>query len=257
MKPIFALILGFLTVTTTAQKNEGTILYTEIFKLEINFDDIPGISEEIKKMIPPEQKIENILYFTQNASLYTRVPKEDNNDDVQYKSNKEDVQINTKMEAPEHFYYQNIQKQEIVESSNLFGKKFLIIGAEKIKWKVTTETKEILGYTCTKATTTIGTENRPVEAWFTTAIPASVGPDKFHYLPGAVLEVIVDGGKHSILATKIDLENVDVSKIEEPKKGKKVTYIEYKKIEAEKRKEILEMHGGKSNFIIKKETIEE
>lgn len=255
MKLFFALLICLTTFVTTAQQTEGTIQYKETFKIEIDFDNMSGMTEEMKKMIPMEQTLENVLYFTKDASLYTGVVKGEDKD-VEYKSKEDDIEINIKMDAPEHIYYQNLKNKEVTESKDLFDKKFLITGADKMKWKIGTETKEILGYNCTKATAAMDTENNVVEAWFTTSIPTSIGPDKFHGLPGAVLEVNMDGGKRKITATQVSLEKPDESKMVQPKKGKKITSSEYKKLVEEKQKEMAEMYGGKGNFIIKTETIE-
>lgn len=254
MKSLFAFAI-YLVLTTNAfaQKNEGTIYYKETIKLEINFDDMPNLTPEMKAMFPQEQAMENVLYFNENASLYTGLSKAGEND-VDYKSDDEDVQIKIQMDAPEHFYYQNLKNKEVVESRDLFGKKFLITSADKIKWKISSETKEILGHPCTKATA-MAKDSMMLEAWFTTKIPASVGPDKFHNLPGAVLEASMDNGKRTIVATKIEA-TTDATKIVQPKKGKKVSQEEYRKIVEEKQKEMAAEYGGKGNVIIKTETIE-
>lgn len=257
MKTLFSFIICIALITNSfAQKNQGTIYYKEKIKLDINFDEIPGLIEEVKAKLPKEQSMDKVLYFNENASLYTGVSKDENSNDVEYKSDKEDLEIKIQMDAPEHYYYQNLKSKSVVESQDFFGKKFLITGMEKIKWKVSSETKEILGYACTKATA-MTQDSMELTAWFTTAIPASVGPGKFHYLPGAVLEVQIDGGKRSLVATKVDLGNVDASKIVEPKKGKKVSQEEFRKIFNEKQKEMAAEYGGKGNFIIRTERIEE
>ncbi len=54
-----------------------------------------------------------------------------------------------------------------------------------IDWTLSEETKDILGYTCTKATG--GFRGRTYEAWFTEEIPVSTGPWKLRGLPGTIL----------------------------------------------------------------------
>ena len=65
----------------------------------------------------------------------------------------------------------------------------------KINWKLLTEKKIIMGYSCQKAETTF--RGRTYEAWFTSQIPLKEGPYKFHGLPGLILE-ISDSQKHYI-----------------------------------------------------------
>ena len=54
-------------------------------------------------------------------------------------------------------------------------------------WVISNETKEILSYSCKKATTVF--RGREYEAWFTTDIPLNNGPWKFGGLPGLILRV--------------------------------------------------------------------
>lgn len=57
----------------------------------------------------------------------------------------------------------------------------------KFDWKLTDETKTIQNFKCTKAT--VDFRGRQYIVWFTTDIPVSFGPWKFHGLPGLILEV--------------------------------------------------------------------
>jgi GLPGLI family protein len=253
MRVLLAMAFCLLSIGGFAQNSEGTILYKETIKMDISFEGMEGLTDEMKAMIPKEQSFESTLSFNKNASLYTNVIDQASND-VDYKSEEEDVQIKIQMDSPERSYYKDLKTKEIVESQDLFGKTFLILGGEKTKWKITSETKEVLGYTCKKATT--ARDGKAIEAWFTTEIPSSIGPASFHYLPGAVLAVSSDGGKYIIEATKINLEAVDVKNITKPKKGKKVSHEEYGEIVKEKEKEMAEMYGGKGGVIIKMETDE-
>ena len=56
-----------------------------------------------------------------------------------------------------------------------------------MNWKVTKESKKILGYTCYKATTKF--RGRDYTAWFTPDIPYNLGPWKLGGLPGLILKV--------------------------------------------------------------------
>ena len=123
--------------------------------------------------------------------------------------------------------------------------------AESPKWKISNEKKEVAGHLCQKATYEGDEEEGTVEAWFTTEIPVSVGPRKFRQLPGAVLEV--NFNNRQILATTIDFLTLEEGTITKPSKGKKVSAEEFKKIEAAKQKEMMEMYGGKGNIIIERD----
>jgi len=57
---------------------------------------------------------------------------------------------------------------------------------EKPQWKIESETKEILGYKCQKATTSF--RGRIWTAWYASDIPVQDGPWKLWGLPGLILE---------------------------------------------------------------------
>lgn len=53
-------------------------------------------------------------------------------------------------------------------------------------WQISTDTTSVLGYLCTKATTTF--RGRDYVAWFTQEIPINEGPWKLYGLPGLILK---------------------------------------------------------------------
>ncbi|MGX5817047.1 GLPGLI family protein [Chitinophaga lutea] len=72
---------------------------------------------------------------------------------------------------------------------------------EPIQWQISTETKQLLGHTCQKATGTV--KGRTYTAWFTTDIPASFGPWKLYGLPGLILEAYDATGRIRFTCTRI------------------------------------------------------
>lgn len=71
----------------------------------------------------------------------------------------------------------------------------------EIAWKLQPETREIIGYTCCRATCTF--RGRNYEAWYAEEIPLSIGPWKFRGLPGLIMAVNDDEGIISFEATGI------------------------------------------------------
>ena len=57
----------------------------------------------------------------------------------------------------------------------------------QMDWTFTEETDTILGYACSKATTTFA--GRDYTAWFSTEVPLPFGPYKFGGLPGLILKI--------------------------------------------------------------------
>src|SRR5690606_30717868 len=98
-------------------------------------------------------------------------------------------------------------------------------------------------------------EIQTVTAWYTPQIPVSNGPSTYWGLPGLILEV--NDGSETLLCTKIVLNNKEAIKIDEPKKGKKVSQEEYDKIVKEKTDEMKERYqnsgrkGDGNSFQIK------
>lgn len=72
----------------------------------------------------------------------------------------------------------------------------------EMTWTIGENTKNILGYDCTEATTDY--HGRTWTAWFTPDIPISDGPWKFHGLPGLILEVSEPSGFYTFTAEGLE-----------------------------------------------------
>lgn len=162
--------------------------------------------------------------------------------------------------------YKNIKEKRMVTETTLFDKEFLITDSlTKYNWKLENETKKIGNYTCYKATAVIkpsikenieepANENsktiflgdaKPkdlkITAWYTPEIPVGHGPGSYWGLPGLILEA--NDGTTTLLCSKIVLNPKEKVEIKAPKKGKKVTKAEFRKIEEEKAREFEEQNG--------------
>lgn len=103
---------------------------------------------------------------------------------------------------------------------------------EKPQWKIETETKEIIGYKCQKATTTF--RGRAWTVWFTKDIPIQDGPWKLWGLPGLILEAEDDAPIYRFVA--IGLKKGESKSIEVRNKR----YINCSRSEYIKQKKIFE-----------------
>lgn len=101
---------------------------------------------------------------------------------------------------------------------------------DSVQWQITGEESEFLGYPMLRATATIGT--RQIEAWFTPAIPASVGPDLYHGLPGLILVLIEDSGRRTIRATSVTLGPL-AEPVVPPTGGRTVSSEEFRRLQSE------------------------
>lgn len=96
--------------------------------------------------------------------------------------------INSEKKDRDFFYTQYI------ENDNDY---FIHDKVPDIKWSIDDKSsKKILGYDCFKATATF--RGSPITAYYTKEIPYSVGPFKFFGLPGAILDVRVDGKNYDL-----------------------------------------------------------
>src|SRR5687768_17047781 len=104
----------------------------------------------------------------------------------------------------------------------ILGDNYLLSGElMKIEWKSSpTETREIAGFNCRKATGIIF-DSVYVFAFYTDEITVSGGPMGISGLPGMILGLTIPRMFTSDIATKLQLSGVDVRTITAPQKGKK------------------------------------
>ncbi|EFK35507.1 GLPGLI family protein [Chryseobacterium gleum] len=131
-----------------------------------------------------------------------------------------DPSFNKNKKTQDFYFISTIDKT--TKDRNFFFTSFVRDNAEdyyfvydkvpQINWKIEKESsRKILGYECTKATANF--RGSPITAYFTKEIPYSVGPFKFFGLPGAILDIRVDGKDFDLWkAVKVDLD--DHSKVE-------------------------------------------
>ena len=89
--------------------------------------------------------------------------------------------------------------------SDFISSKYYLIEdtLENFKWKITVEQKQILNYSCIKATTSF--RGRNYEAWFTKELKINNGPWKFCGLPGLILSAKDYKGMYSFDASSVEL----------------------------------------------------
>lgn len=166
-------------------------------------------------------------------------------------------------------HYKNISSNELVQSQEFYGKRFLIKDSlYKIDWTIGSESKKIGNYTCYKAKAFVpyselnwynfswGDLRKPegkegeqeenlvvVEAWYTPQIPMAQGPAEFWGLPGFILEVSAQNT--TLLCTEIVLDNDVQLEIDAPDNGKEITKVDYTKTIREKMVEMRNNRMGR------------
>lgn len=148
-----------------------------------------------------------------------------------------------------------------LQEQEMMGKEYLIQDkAEPFGWELSEETKKIGNYTAQKASFTKIVDSRrfstgmtemenvkdtlQVTVWFTPEIPVSHGPENYYGLPGLILEVQNQG--RTLICEKIELNpSADPVEIEKPSKGKVITQAEFKTIQEEGMKQMMNRYQGK------------
>ena len=221
-------------------QNSGVITYDMIRKLDLKIQE--NQNPDIANMLPKERKVRKELVFSPSVSLYRNPANGNASDDVVMES-ASGATISIKMVEAEEFVYYDIQSKKKIEQREFMSRNFLIeSGTDTVKWKITGNQKEVLGYSCLEAEL-VGASKKTV-AWFAPTLPIQTGPDGYSGLPGLILSIDIEDGKMTLTASKIEFKPIDSKELAKPKDGKRVTAQEYKKIVDEKTMERQSVSGG-------------
>jgi GLPGLI family protein len=249
---ITLLVAVFAFVAANAQMKEGKIVYERKINMWKMITD-----PEMRTRIPEFRTSELELLFNDQSSLFRTVPEDEAPDPFANSGGGE--RGGQRFRMLETTTYTNIATQMQSESRPMFEKTFLVVDSLKpLKWKISEETKTIAKHVCKKATTMItaqnvrfniggggargmgrnnsDTTNKPTAAitpketevvvWYAEDIAASVGPDNYAGLPGAILEVDVDNGSNVTTAKEVTTK-YPKKELVEPTKGEKMNRAQY------------------------------
>ncbi len=249
MKYLLSILLSFAFFAAFAQDSasasdkkatEGKIDYEVTINMHRR---IPKEREAMKANIPEFRTDKFELFFRNDESLFVPVEEEEEEADADM-SNRRRFRFRMAAEV-----YQNTTTAVRIEMREFMGKKFLISDTVRVPaWKFEEETKEIMGYTCKKATLVIegtgqgmqGSQSMQVTAWYSEKLISPIGPDMLHSLPGTILEADANNGEIITKVTKIDLRTLKKNEMKVPNEGKKVTRDEFR----EMMKEAMKNMGG-------------
>ena len=153
------------------------------------------------------------LYFTRDKCLYK--PGRESDD----KQNAFDWWTPP---AQDNIVWSDLGNSKGISKKNVFEQAYLVQDSlRQIKWKITDETRNILGFNCRRANAII-MDSIYVVAFYTDEILAEGGPESFTGLPGMILGVSLPHQHISWFATKVEAVAVGDAQVEPPVKGKKV-----------------------------------
>lgn len=251
MKKYLTIVYFILSILIWAQEKlvveyESKMIF-DLDKMEVNLQ-IPN--EAMKKQIlnslaesmgkPSYHK----LTLTPTESIFTMVEKI-TNDQPQENSG---IRLQM-MASGSGDLYKNLNENLQIKELDMFGKPFLVTDSlKKYDWKITNETKEILGYEVRKAKTKLD-ENVSVVAWYAPKLAYKNGPQDYHGLPGLILELVrthqteKETTQSVFTATSLSVDS-STKEIQRPSKGKKVTSEEFQAFQEEQIKKMQEMYEG-------------
>lgn len=255
MKRAFFLLTGLLSLSALqAQLKEGTVIYERKINMHKTIQD-----EQMKAMVPEFRSSKHMLLFSDSVSMYKTVPEDEAPDPFAGGGGGGGVRMVIRGGSDGSELYKNFSQAKSVQATELGGKNFLIVDTiQQQPWKLGTETRQILGHTCHKATRkvtqpvggfrmnimgggggapvrdtsrTVAHTTREVDvvAWYADDLVSPVGPENYGQLPGVILQLDVDNSTTVYTATEVK-KAVDMKDLKEPKKGKVVTRVEYQKL---------------------------
>ncbi|MBQ0147908.1 MAG: GLPGLI family protein [Flavobacteriaceae bacterium] len=143
--------------------------------------------------------------------------------------------------------FKDISTKSYMKEVNMMSKTYTVKDdLPNFDWKLTRETRTILGNEARKATAE--KDGKVITAWYSTKIPAKNGPENYWGLPGLILEVeseIEQGpikGKKIIVISNIKTSN-DKKAIEMPKAKSTITEADYEKLQKEQRERFEQMRN--------------
>ena len=148
-------------------------------QLKVEYQQTVKIPDDIKNMEDIAQREYIINEIRKSQTVFTLAMQ---NGVVVFSPSK--INNNTLNISEGGSIYADLSENKKYSIKNIFDKQFLVKDTIKtINWNISDETKQILNYTCRKAT------YGDTIAWFCEQLPMPVGPCGVFGLPGIVLEI--------------------------------------------------------------------
>ncbi len=225
---IFKVFIGCLVFLTCggvkAQPVEGVITYEQTSYFTRIAGSLEYLSREEKDRIKltwgsdDKETTEMKLVFTPDKSYYTYVAAQ-----REYAGGRFSEKLS------EYVICRDFAKNVQTDWIEMLGRVYQVEDSIRApKWKVMNKIKDIQGHICMMAVTEDTIKKQSITAWFADDIPASVGPGLYFGLPGAILELEVNGGDVVLTAKKIELRPVGEEMQPSKKlKGRKINLKTY------------------------------
>ena len=205
------------TCYVQAQQTSGTVTYERTMHMQMHIVD----DQQGEQMLPRTRTDKFTLDFGNNKSLYKHADDDLQTSEMDGGGN--GVQIRMIAPGVDDITYCDFNTMKTVEQREMFGKKFIVTDSiHKLNWKLTGNTQTLLGHLCQEAIAqkptrhmSMNIDNGKMEqkettdtvtitAWFTTDIPAPVGPEVQGQLPGLILSLDLGDGRTTYKALSIN-----------------------------------------------------
>ncbi len=219
IRPLLCLLLFLGSLSLSGQNITGEITYERTSYWVKIMEELPYVSQAEKDRAALTWGSEDdyssnyILRFTADESSYTHDENGGTSDDNSWAWRKDDYLI-----------YRDLKNMRRTDWLEMLDRTYLVEDELRFpKWKILSEIKDIQGYVCMSAETWDTIKNQHIVAWFTDEIPIPIGPEMYGGLPGAILELEVNGGSLVVTASKVNLQPMpDGVSLPKKMKGKKI-----------------------------------
>jgi GLPGLI family protein len=222
-------------IFSAASLNAQTFINKAKIEYEVNSDirkttltDYDIWKHMIKDQLPRFKTAYYTLTFADNKSIYQF-------DHWDATASKLPNFIKNGDDENQYFYNYNkgvYEMQKNVEGSNLN----ISDSIPKLNWKIVNENRVIAGFNCRKAVAVL-LDSVYVFAFYTEEITIPGGPCSFNGLPGTILGVTIPRLYTSWIATKVEVNGVDVKSIKHVAAKKDISISNLKALIAERLKD--------------------
>lgn len=255
MKKIISVFILLISIVSFAQQEKLEVSYTSRIILPDDFKFQPpgGGSRQMPKDIQ-EQMVKSLqepqdftLTILSEESLYKLVEKISNSQEQGMRG----LRGGRMMLMNGDNIYKNTSTQQLLKEQNMMMKSYTIQDTlQNYEWKLTRETKTILGNEAKKATAII--DSIQTTAWYIPTLKYKTGPENYWGLPGLIAEVETEinrgpiSGKRIISLTNISTAT-NTKSIEKPKDKNAISQKEYNNLMNDQRKRFEEMRNSGVN----------
>lgn len=205
-KSITLLALALLFAGTALSQQVLKITYDRKTNLLKKFKDDGDMNEWLKDIDQKVRVDAFELFVTDSMSLFRPVAS--------------DLQERWSWMTAKNIVYQDFANQKRYTIKDFWGEELHISDSLYVrKWKISSSTRKIAGYTCRKALWQANDSTR-LYAWFSYDLPVSTGPESFNGLPGTILGLATEDGGVVYFAKKIEYVVPSPGTLEKPKKKK-------------------------------------